>query len=65
MVKYLHELQGLYGDLTGNTLAVDEELLLTALGSKMVLSAPDGFATSEMTPNTVTITWNEVADAGG
>lgn len=65
MVKYLHELQGLYGDLTGNTLAVDEELLLTALGSKMVLSAPDGFATSAMTPNTVTITWNEVADAVG
>ena len=65
MVKYLHELQGLYGDLTGNTLAVDEELLLTALGGKMVLSAPDGFATSAMTPNTVTITWNEVADAAG
>ena len=65
MVKYLHELQGLYGDLTGNTLAVDEDALLKALGSKMVLSAPDGFATSEMTPNTVTITWNEVADADG
>ena len=65
MVKYLHELQGLYGDLTGNTLAVDEEALLIALGSKMVLSAPDGFATSAMTPNTVTITWNEVADAVG
>lgn len=65
MVKYLHELQGLYGDLTGNTLAVDEDALLDALGSKMVLSAPDGFATSEMTPNTVTITWNEVADADG
>ena len=65
MVKYLHELQGLYGDLTGNTLAVDEELLLDALGSLMVLSAPDGFATSAMTPNTVTITWNEVADAAG
>ena len=63
MVKYLHELQGLYGDLTGNTLAVDEEALLIALGSKMVLPAPDGFATSAMTPNTVTITWNEVADA--
>ena len=28
MVKYLHELQGLYGDLTGNTLAVEEELLI-------------------------------------
>jgi hypothetical protein len=65
MVKYLHELQGLYGDLTGNTLAVDEELLLTALGSKMVLSAPDGFDTSAMTHNTVTITWDEVADADG
>ena len=65
MVKYLHELQGLYGDLTGNTLAVDEDKLLDALGSKMVLSAPDGFATSAMTPNTVTITWNEVADAVG
>ena len=65
MVKYLHELQGLYGDLTGNTLAVDEDALLDALGSKMVLSAPDGFATSAMTPNTVTITWNEVADAVG
>ncbi len=65
MVKYLHELQGLYGDLTGNTLAVDEEELLIALGSKMVLSAPDGFATPEITPNTVTITWNEVADAAG
>lgn len=65
MVKYLHELQGLYGDLTGNTLAVDEDELLDALGSPMVLSAPDGFATSEMTPNTVTITWNEVADAQG
>jgi len=65
MVKYLHELQGLYGDLTGNTLAVDEELLLTALGSLMVLSAPDGFATSGMTPNTVTITWNGDADAQG
>ena len=64
-VPYLHELQSLYKELTGNTLAVDEELLLTALGSKMVLSAPDGFATSAMTPNTVTITWNEVADAVG
>ena len=63
MVKYLHELQGLYGDLTGNTLAVEEELLLAALESAMVLSAPDGFATSAMTPNTVTITWNEDADA--
>ena len=65
MVKYLHELQGLYGDLTGNTLAVDEEALLIALESAMVLSAPDGFATSAMTPNTVTITWNEDADAEG
>jgi len=65
MVKYLHELQGLYGDLTGNTLAVDEDALLDALGSLMVLSAPDGFATSAMTPNTVTITWNEDADAVG
>lgn len=65
MVKYLHELQGLYGDLTGNTLAVDEELLLTALGSLMVLSAPDGFAISKMTHNTVTITWDEVAYADG
>ena len=63
MVKYLHELQGLYGDLTGNTLAVDEKALLIALESAMVLSAPDGFATSAMTPNTVTITWNEDADA--
>ena len=65
MVKYLHELQGLYGDLTGNTLAVDEDALLIALDSPMVLSAPDGFATSAMTPNTVTITWNEVAYAVG
>ena len=64
-VPYLHELQSLYKELTGNTLAVDEELLLTALGSKMVLSAPDGFDTSAMTHNTVTITWDEVADAGG
>ena len=64
-VPYLHELQSLYKELTGNTLAVDEELLLTALGSKMVLSAPEGFATSAMTPNTVTITWNEDADAEG
>jgi hypothetical protein len=65
MVKYLHELQGLYGDLTGNTLAVDEELLLTALGSKMVLSAPTDFAASDTTPNTVTISWLEDADAEG
>ena len=65
MVKYLHELQGLYGDLTGNTLAVDEDKLLDALAIPMVLSAPDGFDTSEMTPNTVTITWNEDADAVG
>jgi len=64
-VPYLHELQSLYKELTGNTLAVDEDALLDALGSKMVLSAPDGFATSAMTPNTVTITWNEVADAVG
>ncbi|MFA5752447.1 MAG: fibronectin type III domain-containing protein [Bacteroidales bacterium] len=65
MVKYLHELQGLYGDLTGNTLAVDEDALLIALDSPMVLSAPEGFATSAMTPNTVTITWDEDADAEG
>ena len=65
MVKYLHELQGLYGDLTGNTLAVDEDKLLIALDSPMVLSAPEGFATSAMTPNTVTITWNEDVDAEG
>lgn len=65
MVKYLHELQGLYGDLTGNTLAVDEDALPGVLESAMVLSAPDGFATSEMTPNTVTITWNGDADAVG
>jgi len=65
MVKYLHELQGLYGDLTGNTLAVDEVLLLTALGSPMVLSAPTDFAASDTTPNTVTISWLEDADAEG
>jgi len=39
--------------------------LLIALDSPMVLSAPEGFATSAMTPNTVTITWNEDADAEG
>ena len=65
MVKYLHELQGLYGDLTGNTLAVEEDALPGVLGSLMVLSAPDGFAISEMTHNTVTITWNEDVDAEG
>lgn len=65
MVKYLHELQGLYGDLTGNTLAVDEEALLDALGSPMVLSAPTDFAASDTTPNTVTISWLEDADAEG
>ena len=65
MVKYLHELQGLYGDLTGNTLAVDEDKLLIALDSPMVLSAPEGFVASDITPNTVTITWDEDADAEG
>jgi len=64
-VPYLHELQSLYKELTGNTLAVDEDALLIALDSPMVLSAPEGFATSAMTPNTVTITWNEDADAKG
>jgi hypothetical protein len=65
MVKYLHELQGLYGDLTGNTLAVDEDALLIALDSAMVLSAPTDFAASDTTPNTVTISWLEDADADG
>jgi hypothetical protein len=65
MVKYLHELQGLYGDLTGNTLAVDEDELLDALESAMVLSAPTDFAASDTTPNTVTISWLEDADAEG
>ena len=35
MVKYLHELQGLYGDLTGNTLDVDKAALLIELNSAM------------------------------
>ena len=65
LVKYLHELQGLYGELTGNVLAVDEDALSIALKSPVVLSAPTGFATSDMTPNTVTITWDEDADAEG
>lgn len=63
LVKYLHELQGLYGELTGNVLAVDEDDLSMALNSPVVLSAPTGFETSDMTPNTVTITWDEDADA--
>ena len=65
LVKYLHELQGLYGELTGNVLAVDEDALSIVLESPVVLSAPTGFATSDMTPNTVTITWDEDADADG
>ena len=65
LVKYLHELQGLYGELTGNVLAVDEDALSIALDSPVVLSAPTGFETSDMTPNTVTITWDEDADADG
>jgi len=39
--------------------------LLIALGSKMVLSAPTDFAASDTTPNTVTISWLEDADAEG
>jgi hypothetical protein len=65
LVKYLHELQGLYGELTGNVLAVDEDALSIALKSPVVLSAPTGFATSNMTQNTVTITWDGDDDAGG
>lgn len=65
LVKYLHELQGLYGELTGNVLAVNEDDLSIALNSPVVLSAPTGFATSDMTQNKVTITWDEVADAEG
>jgi hypothetical protein len=65
LVKYLHELQGLYGELTGNVLAVDEDALSRALNSPVVLSAPTGFATSDMTQNTVTITWDGDDDAGG
>ena len=65
LVKYLHELQALYGELTGNTLAVDEDALLIALDSPMVLSAPEGFAVSGITPNNATITWDEDADAEG
>ena len=64
-VPYLHELQSLYKELTGNTLAVDEEALLIALESAMVLSAPTDFAASDTTPNTVTISWLEDADAEG
>lgn len=64
-VKYLHELQALYGELTGNTLAVDEDSLLMELDSLMVLSAPEGFAASDITPNSATITWDEDADAEG
>ena len=62
-VPYLHELQSLYKELTGNTLAVDEDALLIALDSTMVLSAPTDFAASDTTPNTVTISWLEDADA--
>lgn len=65
LVKYLHELQALYGELTGNTLAVDEDALLIALDSLMVLSTPEGFAASDITPNSATITWDEDADAEG
>ncbi len=65
LVKYLHELQALYGELTGNTLAVDEEALLIELESQMVLSAPEGFAASGITPNSATITWDDDADAEG
>ena len=65
LVKYLHELQALYGELTGNTLAVNEDALLTALDSPMVLSAPEGFAASDITPNSATITWDEDAYAKG
>ena len=64
-VPYLHELQSLYKELTGNTLAVDEDALLIALDSAMVLSAPTDFAASDTTPNTVTISWLEDADADG
>jgi len=64
-VPYLHELQSLYKELTGNTLAVDEDALLIALDSPMVLSAPTDFAASDTTPNTVTISWLEDADAKG
>ena len=64
-VPYLHELQSLYKELTGNTLAVDEDALLIALDSTMVLSAPTDFAASDTTPNTVTISWLEDADAEG
>jgi len=64
-VPYLHELQSLYKELTGNTLAVDEDALLIALDSAMVLSAPTDFAASDTTPNTVTISWLEDADAEG
>jgi len=49
LVKYLHELQGLYGELTGNVLAVDEYALSIELESPVVLSAPTGFATSNDT----------------
>lgn len=64
-VPYLHELQSLYKELTGNTLAVDEDALLIALDSTMVLSAPTDFAASDTTPTTVTISWLEDADAEG
>jgi len=64
-VPYLHELQSLYKELTGNTLAVDEDALLIALDSAMVLSAPTDFAASGTTPTTVTISWLEDADAEG
>jgi len=64
-VPYLHELQSLYKELTGNTLAVDEDALLIALDSAMVLSAPTDFAASDTTPNTVTISWLEDAYAEG
>jgi len=64
-VPYLHELQSLYKELTGNTLAVDEDALLIALDSAMVLSAPTDFAASDTTPTTVTISWLEDADAEG
>lgn len=63
LVKYLHELQGLYGELTGNVLNIDEEGLSEELKSPVVLSAPTGFVTSNMTQSTVTIKWDVVADA--
>ena len=65
LVKYLHELQGLYGELTGNVLNIDEEGLSEELSKLVVLPMPGVLVASEITQIAAKVSWGAVTGADG